>query len=129
MENEVVQLDFGHCPVPEECQDVYARKTNTAELTERYQALGQTHKEKPTRQQQARPVEDKQTTSTPPHIRRCARDSAQQLRLRRRLGGPFQELESFPEINQSQRKGRKRIGSFISEDDDTDTEAPTDKTE
>ena len=43
------------------------------------------------------------------------------------LGGPFQEIESFPEIHQSQQKGCKRIGSFIS-DDDTDTEGPTDKT-
>ena len=132
--NEVVQLlmDFGQCPIPKQFQDVYVRKTNTRELAERYQALGRTQKEEPTRRQEARPVEVKQTTSTPslPHIpddvqvagpSGCDDDDD--------FGGPFQELESSPEINQTQRKGRKRIGSFISDDDDdTDTEGPTDKT-
>ena len=87
-------------------------------------------KHEPTRQQEARPLEDKQNMSTPPfpHIpddvhvigpSGCGDDSD--------FGGPFQEIESFPEIHQSQQKGCKPIGSFIS-DDDTDTEGPTDKT-
>ena len=95
-----------------------------SELAERYQALGRTQKEEPTRRQEARPVEDKQTMSMSqlPNIpydvhvvgpTGCDYDDD--------FGGPFQELESSPEINQTQRKGRKRIGSFISDDDDTDT--------
>ena len=128
--NEVVQLlmDFGHCPVPEQFQDVYVRKTNTSELAERYQALGRRQKEEPTRRQEVRPVEDKQTTSTPPlpHIpddvhvvgpSGCDYDDD--------FGGPFQELESSPEINQTQRKGRKGIGSFISDDLQIQKDQPT----